>query len=411
MSNKLFRLALVATALVSFAPPLHAQPAQQEFPDGPGKQTFLSLCGSCHELARARGGYTPEGWRTVMRMMLNFDVPVPSDQVETLTGYLIKSFPERARPAAVVIDGPVPATIKLWPVPTPGSRPHDPMAARDGSIWYTGQLAGKLGHVDPRTNEIKEYPVKTRLTAPHGLAEDKDGNIWFTGNFLGLIGKLDPRTGNITEYRMPDPKAKDPHSIAIDQSGTVWFTVQNGNMVGRVDPRTGEVKLATSPTPNSRPYGIMINSKGIPVFVEFGSNKIATIDPSTMAIKEYSLPNPASRPRRLALTPDDVVWYADFSRGFLGRLNLANGEHKEWPSPSGPQSQPYGMAFTKGAIWYNESFAKPNTVVRFDPKTEKFQSWAIPGGGDIVRNMDVTRDGNPIMAHSLVNQIGMVEAK
>jgi virginiamycin B lyase len=32
--------------------------------------------------------------------------------------------------------------------------------------------------------------------------------------------------------------------------------------------------------------------------------------------------------------------------------------------------------------------------VRFDPKIEQFQSWAIPGGGDIVRNMDVTREGN-----------------
>ena len=32
--------------------------------------------------------------------------------------------------------------------------------------------------------------------------------------------------------------------------------------------------------------------------------------------------------------------------------------------------------------------------MRFDPKTQKFQSWAIPGGGDIVRNMDVMPDGN-----------------
>ncbi len=29
---------------------------------------------------------------------------------------------------------------------------------------------------------------------------------------------------------------------------------------------------------------------------------------------------------------------------------------------------------------------QPNTVVRFDPVTEKFQSWAMPGGGNIVRN-------------------------
>jgi virginiamycin B lyase len=48
--------------------------------------------------------------------------------------------------------------------------------------------------------------------------------------------------------------------------------------------------------------------------------------------------------------------------------------------------------------------------VRFDPKTEKFQSWAVPGG-DIVRNMSVTPDGNPVTANSLVHQVGLVEVK
>jgi virginiamycin B lyase len=210
---------------------------------------------------------------------------------------------------------------------------------------------------------------------------------------------------------MPDPEAKDPHTLNFDQSGILWFTVQQGNKVGRLDPKTGEVKLFTPPTPKSRPYGLVINSKGIPVFVEFGTNKVATIDPKTFEIKEYPLPDPASRPRRLALTPDDVVWYADFSRGYLGRIDLATGQVKEWLSPSGPKSEPYGIVFTKGALWYNESAAKPNTIVRFDPKTEQFQSWAIPGGGDIVRNMDVTRDGNPVTANSLVNEVGLVEVR
>jgi len=398
---------VIAAALLCAAPPALAQQAQADFPEGPGKSTVIALCGGCHDVNRVRAGYTPEGWRTVVRMMLNFEVPIPKDQVATVTDYLTKNFPERPRPAAVIVDGPAQASIKQWPVPTPGSRPHDPMAAKDGSIWYTGQLSSKLGRLDPKTGAIKEYPVRMQ-TAPHGLVEDKDGNIWFTGNHLSLIGKLDPKTGAVTEYKT---QAKDPHTIAIDQSGIVWFTAQNANTLGRLDPKTGEIKLVTSPTPNSRPYGLHINSKGIPVFVEFGTNKIATIDPATMAIKEYALPNAASRPRRLALSPDDVVWYADFSRGYLGRLDLATGEHKEWQSPSGPQSQPYGIVFTKGAVWYNESNAKPNTIVRFDPKTEKFQSWAIPGGGDIVRNMDVNGDGNPVTANSLVNQVGLIEIK
>src|SRR6267143_5883844 len=79
------------------------------------------------------------------------------------------------------LDGPVQASIKEWPVPTPGSRPHDPRVARDGSIWWTGQLANKLGRLDPRTGEMKEYLLKTPRTGPHGLAEDREGNIWFTG--------------------------------------------------------------------------------------------------------------------------------------------------------------------------------------------------------------------------------------
>jgi virginiamycin B lyase len=38
--------------------------------------------------------------------------------------------------------------------------------------------------------------------------------------------------------------------------------------------------------------------------------------------------------------------------------------------------------------------------------------WAIiPGGGDIVRNMDVTRDGNPVLANSLTNEVELVEVK
>jgi virginiamycin B lyase len=400
---------LLAATMISATSALAQQPGQ-DFPEGPGKDTVVAICGTCHDLGRLKAGYTPAGWHTVIRMMENFGAAIPPDQVATVTDYLIKSFPEKPRPAAALIPGPVEASIKVWPVATPGSRPHDPLTARDGSLWYSGQLANVLGRLDPVTGQIQEYHLNP-LTGPHGLKEDKDGNIWFTGNFAGLIGKLDPNTGNVADYRMPDPSAKDPHSLAFDHDGIIWFTVQAANKVGRLDPKSGEIKLVTPLTQNARPYGIAVNSKDVVYFVEFGAPKVATIDPKTMAIREFPLPDPAARPRRLAIGPDDTVWYSDFARGYLGQLDPATGQVKEWPSPSGPKSQPYGIVFTKGAVWYSESAAKPNTIVRFDPKTEKFQSWAIPGGGDIVRNMDVTRDGNPVMANSLVNQVGLVEIK
>jgi virginiamycin B lyase len=396
-----------AVALLGWVLP--AQP--QDFPDGPGKDVVMATCGGCHDINRLRAGYTPEGWHTVVRMMRNFGAPVPEDEWPVVTDYLIKNFPERPRPAAALIAGPVEASIKEWPVPTPGSRPHDPMAAKDGSIWYSGQLANVLGRLDPKTGEIKEFRVKTPHTAPHGLVEDRDGNVWFTGNNMALIGKLDPKSGDVTEYKMPDPAAKDPHTLIFDHDGILWFTVQQGNFVGRLDPKSGEIKLVSPPTAKARPYGMAVNSRNVVFFVEFGANKVASIDAKTMQITEYPLPDAGARPRRIAIGPDDIIWYTDYARGFLGRLDPTTRKVTEWQSPSGPKSEPYGIVFTKGALWYNESGAKPNTIVRFDPKSEKFQSWAIPGGGDIVRNMDVTRDGNPVLANSLANQVGLVQIK
>jgi virginiamycin B lyase len=49
-------------------------------------------------------------------------------------------------------------------VPTPNSRPHDPAPVAAGSLWYTGQMANKLGRLDPTTGETKEYPPKAAVS-------------------------------------------------------------------------------------------------------------------------------------------------------------------------------------------------------------------------------------------------------
>jgi virginiamycin B lyase len=404
MSNKSY--VVLTTALLCSALPAWSQ----QLPEGPGKELAAANCNSCHILSsRVGAGYTPEGWHTVLRMMANQGVVLPADQVGALEAYLVKSFPEKPKPAGVIIPGSAEVSFKAWQAPTPGSRPHDPLAASDGALWYTGQLANVLGRVDPKTGEVREFPLKTPHSGPHGLQEDREGNIWYTGNTGSLIGKLDPKTGQVTEY--PTPEFGDPHTLIFDNSGTLWFTMQNANRIGRLDPKTGEIKLLTPPTANSRPYGMALNSKGIVFFVEFGTNKVGSVDPKTMEFREYVLPDAASRPRRIAITSDDIVWYSDYSRGYLGRLDTATGKVTEWLSPSGPKSEPYGISAINDVIWYSESGSKPNTVVRFDPKTEKFQSWAIPGGGNIVRNTSVTRDGNFMLANSLVNGITLVTIK
>lgn len=398
--------------LLLFTPSLFAQGQGKQakaLPAGDVQALVQTACTTCHPITMITGtGHTPEDWKLLVERMVSAGAEIPKDKMATVTTYLAKNFPEGNVPPAKIIPGPVKISYKEWTAPTVGSRPHDPLATHDGYLWYTGQYASVLGRVDTKTGEIKEFRPTIPGSGPHGLTEDKDGNIWFTANSKGYIGKLDPKTGKFTEYKLP-PEARDPHTPIFDPKGILFFTVQQSNKIGRLNPQTGEIKLVDSPTKGSLPYGMVVDSKGTPYYCEFGAPKIAAVDPQTMAIKEWTLPDPESRPRRIAITNDDMIYYADYSRGYLGRLDPKTGAVKDWPSPGGPLSQPYGITFLNGIIWYSESAVKPNTMVRFDPKTEKFQTWAIPAGGGVVRNMMTTRDGNIVIAESGLNMVGLVE--
>jgi virginiamycin B lyase len=257
--------------------------------------------------------------------------------------------------AVLAAASSVQVVIREWDVPTPGSRPHDPEAAPDGSLWYTGQLANKLGRLDPKSGAIREFPVRTPDSGPHGLAADNAGNIWFTANSKGYIGKLDPKTGEVTEFPMPDKRVSDPHSLAFDREGMIFFTAQQANFVGRLDPKSGQISLKEVPTARALPYGIVVGPDGAAYFCEFGANKIGRIDPKTLEIREFPLPEGA-RPRRLANNPDGSIYYSDFARGYIGRLDPKIGKVEELASPGGARSQPYGIASTgDGTVWYSES--------------------------------------------------------
>ena len=403
-------VALAAAALCAAVPARAQGPPRQpvQLPEGNGKELVEAACARCHglNLLANSGGYSAQGWDQAISSM----AALPREQTAVIAEYLGKNFPEKPRPAAVLVPGSVTVSIKEWVVPSLGSRPHDPLAGADGSIWWTGQWANVLGRLDPTTGAMKEFPLKTPQSGPHGLVADQAGNIWYTGNSKRHIGKLDPKAGEVTEYPLSDPEARGPHTPVFDQKGTLWFTLQSG-MVGRLDPETGEMNIVRTPTANTYPYGIAVNSKGVPWYVDFRGNRVGSVDPVTMEIREYPLPDPAARPRRIAITPDDVVWYSDYARGYVGRFDPETGAVREWPSPGGAQSRPYGITAVGYTIWYSESGVRPNTLVRFDTKAAKFQTWTIPSGGGVVRNMMATPDGNLVLACSGVNRVALVEVR
>jgi virginiamycin B lyase len=406
----------VAAVTLALALPAIAQAPQQtpdqwlaKMPAAPERDLIANACLGCHNAERIlNADHDAYEWDINITGMVNVGAPLTQDEARRVTEYLVRSLPAQTEPKLKLIPGPAKVRIVEWQVPTKGSRPHDPIATKDGALWYTAQRSSIIGKVDMNTGRFTEYKTRTPMSGPHGLADDADGNIWYTGNFKGHVGKLDVKTGQFTEYRMPDPRARDPHTPIFDRQGNLWFTLQGANMIGRLDPKSGEIKLVESKTPRSLPYGTVFDTKNQLWIVLFGTNKIAKID-ADMNITEYTLPAADARPRRIAIDSQDVIWYSDFPRGYVGKFDTKTGSFvKEYLSPSGLRSEPYGITVIDDIVWYNEGNAKPNGLVRFDPKTETFQTFPIPSGGGVVRNMEPTADGKGIvMAMSAQDKVGV----
>ena len=97
----------------------------------------------------------------------------------------------------------------------------------------------------------------------------------------------------------------------------------------------------------------------------------------------------------------------NFSLGTLGRLNPRTGEGENGRRRAA-RIHSHAITVVNDIIWYNESRRRPDALVRFDPKTERFQSWAIPSGVGTLRHMRATADGNLLIHQTSTNRIGLV---
>lgn len=305
--------------------------------------------------------------------------------------------------AAVELKG----AMRTWDVPVSGALPHDPAVDPNGNIWFTLQQSGHIARFNPDTHEWKLYKVPTADSGPHGLVADANGNIWFTENYAGKIGRLDAKSGAIKEYA--PPTAKDPHSLAFGPDGGLWFTSQNSNLIGRLDVDTGKIAEYSVPTQDAHPYGIVSADDGGLWFCELTGQKLGRVDPATGAIIEYIPPDPNVHPRRL-VAARGAIYFTDSGGGRLGRLTLADKKFKLWDSPSGNKSEPYGIAIdSTGKIWYEESAASANKLVRFNPAIEVFAVYPMPAPDSSVRNIVRDVRGRLWMSLSIPDKIAVVE--
>jgi virginiamycin B lyase len=286
---------------------------------------------------------------------------------------------------ALVLPGSraVAAKVQYFAVPK-GDHPHDVAPAPDGTVWYTGQRAGVLGRLDPRTGAIDRIPLGEG-SAPHGVIVGHDGAAWVTDGGLNAIVRVDPVTREVKTWPLPKGGTNaNLNTPAFDGSGRIWFTGQTG-IYGRLDPESGEMRVWDAPK-GVGPYGITATPKGAIYYVSLAGSFLGRPDLDTGETTVIEPKTPQAGTRRVWSDAKGRLWVSEWN---AGNLSVYNPPSQSWEVYKLPGSAPHAYAVyvdDEGEVWVSDFAA--NAILKFDPETKSFASFPSDREGAAVRQLN-----------------------
>jgi len=253
-----------------------------------------------------------------------------------------------------------------WVASTVASDTNDPTALSLLSERLMSRSHGmQLGYYDTRANKF--VGVDTSYNTHH-LQFDWQGRIWTDGDVLGMLDttKLDLNNIEATEA------AAQNAWMRIDMK--TQKEISTNGYATAVSPVDGTVWV---PVPQ----------------VNGAQNKIFMLNPKTRQFKDYPLPPPLRLSHGIDFSTDGTVWFSAGS-GHLGRLDPKTGEFSSWDLP-GPKftgtGRETGSTEYPYFLWVDQfdtlGMGKDTVIVTgttgdsliiFDPKTEKFTVFRLP---------------------------------
>lgn len=352
------------------------------------------------------------------------------------------------------------AVIEEWDLGGPTSNQHDVMVYHpDGSIWTVDgpidtlhkisfdnnpdgeRISYKIPHGDLKPGGVywgmERKPisgmVERNYLGPHSLQTAPDGRIWLTLAKGNQLAGFDPETEQWEIVELDE--GINPHTLRFDSKGKLWYTITATNHVGMFDPVTKEQKFVRLEAPDLKtamilrmtpffirnahwlnlsdrsadmdgvsmpmPYGIDINPVDDSVwYSQLNFQHIGRIDPETMKLE--SIRTPFDTPRRLRFDSKGGLWIPSYSEATLNHYDHDKGEWKSWELPIEPvgSETPYALFIDKATdnVWICGT--QSDTMLRFDPATEKFTVYPMPNRVTYTREIDFDGQGNMWTSHS-----------
>jgi virginiamycin B lyase len=116
-------------------------------------------------------------------------------------------------------------------------------------------------------------------------------------------------------------------------------------------------------------------------------------------ITEYDLPRKTIQPHDVIVDPGGIVWYSNFGEQEIGKFDPETGKLTEFSIPVTKPGWPLGelglRSDFQGNLWFGVSFQA--TVAKFDPKTERFQTFPLTG--EFNKDMTQVNMASPQSSH------------
>ncbi len=135
----------------------------------------------------------------------------------------------------------------VWRYPSTWGRSYGMAVDKDDNIWVTQHYACQVAKFSPKSKSFTEYHALDKRCAIRRLGVDRDNTLWYGVFSSGKLGRIDPDTEEITEIRLPY-RFSSPYDVQGAPDGTIW--ISDGAMGGALvsyDPQSHEFQYYPTP--------------------------------------------------------------------------------------------------------------------------------------------------------------------
>ncbi len=368
-------------------------------PDSEGKAVLRARCLICHgfQTRMAARPRTEQGWKvavTFMRTAMHFNLgerftdPMEPDLISFLNDTWgvdakvpkspteMAGYEETVRPLS---DEGLKIVYVDYQMPKANSFPFSATPDDEGMVWIPEfGAANRIARLDPATGEMQEFTAPHQGTAAiHSAVRGPDGSVWMAQQGSNKVGKWDSETETITEYQAEyDPGRPrvlitgSKHTTRVDSMGNVWST---GYPFTKFDPKTEEFTYYREARST---YDVTIDAADNAWFtINNPSSHIGKVDARTDEVTMWELPT-ESYLRRIRIDSEGMIWIGQYSAGKLARFDPNTETFQEYQLP-GPAPTPYALGINRDdRIWYSSH--DMDVIGVLDPATGQVTEYPVP---------------------------------